>query len=146
MFAKNLWMMAEAAETALGDAVPAAETVAETAAETAVPYSPVFVACLGFATVFIGLLFLIAIITLMGKIVSKADKKAAAQKAAAAAAAPVQAAPAPVAAPAPAAAPVEEEFHEEDTDEFVAAVSACIATVMGNDVSAIRIASITRLN
>ena len=54
---------------------------------------------------------------------------------------------APVAAaaePEPAPEPEAEEF--EDRQSLVAAIAAAIATVMGEDVSGIRILSITRLN
>lgn len=137
MFAKSLWTMAAAGGT-----------------------SPFVVMILGFGTVFVGLLFLIGIITLMGKINEAADAdpdtcfsdkvkrawnayKGELPAAAAPAAAAVEAAPAPEAAP---AAEEAVEAAAEVTDEEIAAISACVATVMGADVSAIRIASVTRKN
>ena len=136
MFAKSLWTMAAAAGT---------------------PSSAV-VMILGFGTVFVGLLFLILIISLMGKINEAADAdpdtpfsgkmkrawsafKGEIPTAAALPAAPQEEAPA---LEAPAAEAV--EAPAEVTDEEIAAISACIATVMGADVSAIRIASVTRKN
>ena len=112
------------------------------AANTDLPFPTVFV--LGFGTVFVGLLALILIITLLGKIMkgssAKEAEKAAKAMPAEQPAAPVQAA----AEPEPASEPVVEDF--EDRQSMVAAISAAIATVMGEDVSGIRILSITRLN
>ena len=112
------------------------------AAAADLPFLTVFV--LGFGTVFVGLLALILIITLLGKIMGRSTAKEA-QKAAVAApteqpAAPVQAA----AEPEPASEPVVEDF--EDRQSMVAAISAAIATVMGEDVSGIRILSITKVD
>ena len=112
------------------------------AANTDLPFPTVFV--LGFGTVFVGLIALILIITLLGKIMGRSTAKEA-QKAAVAApteqpAAPVQAA----AEPEPASEPVVEDF--EDRQSMVAAISAAIATVMGEDVSGIRILSITKVD
>lgn len=112
------------------------------AASADLPFPTVFV--LGLGTVFAGLLALILIITLLGKIIGKSAAKEA-QKAAVAAPAPQPAAPAPVAAePEPAPEPAVEEI--EDRESMVAAISAAIATVMGEDVSGIRILSITRID
>ena len=135
MFAKSLWTMAAAEGPA-----------------------PVVVMILGFGTVFVGLLFLIAIITLMGKINSVADadpetpfsekwKRAMCAFKGELPAAPALPAAAQEEAPALEAPAVEAvEASNEVTDEEIAAISACIATVMGADVSAIRIASVTRKN
>ena len=112
------------------------------AANTDLPFPTVFV--LGFGTVFVGLLALILIITLLGKIMKGSTAKEAAK---AAKAMPAEQPAAPVAAaaePEPAPEPALEEI--EDRQSMVAAISAAIATVMGEDVSGIRILSITRLN
>ena len=71
------------------------------AANTDLPFPTVFV--LGFGTVFVGLLALILIITLLGKIMKGTNAKEA-QKAVTAAPAPQSAAPVAAAAPAPAPA------------------------------------------
>ena len=112
------------------------------AAAADLPFLTVFV--LGFGTVFVGLLALILIITLLGKILRNSAAKEA-QKAVQAAPAQQPAAPVAAAAePEPAPEPAVEEI--EDRQSMVAAVSAAIATVMGEDVSGIRIVSITRMN
>ena len=112
------------------------------AAAADLPFLTVFV--LGFGTVFVGLLALILIITLLGKIMGRSTAKEA-QKAAVAVPAEQPAAPVQAAAePEPASEPVVEDF--EDRQSMVAAISAAIATVMGEDVSGIRIVSITRMN
>lgn len=130
----------------------------EKAAAEAVNTTPnaAVIMILGFGTVFVGLLFLIAIITLMGKINAVADadpdtpfsakwKRAmSAFKGEIPAALPAAAQKEVPALEAPAAEA--EETAGEVTDEEIAAISACIATVMGADVSAIRIASVTRMN
>ena len=106
------------------------------------PFLTVFV--LGFGTVFVGLLALILIITLLGKIMGRSTAKEA-QKAAVAVPAEQPAAPVQAAAePEPASEPVVEDF--EDRQSMVAAISAAIATVMGEDVSGIRILSITKVD
>lgn len=81
---------------------------------------------LGFGTVFVGLVCLILLIGLMSRIfASVAKKKAKAQ-------------------PAPAEAPAEAEIA--DRGSFIAAVSAAIATVMGKDVTGIRILSVKKID
>lgn len=88
---------------------------------------------LGFSTVFVGLLCLIAIISLMGKIMAAQNAKAEAKAAAApVAAAPVQAAQA--------------QPEEGDRGSMIAAISAAIATVMGKDVAGIRIHSVKKID
>lgn len=77
---------------------------------------------LGLGIVFIGLIALILIINVMGAIMRKAHTKA----------------PQPVAEEKPAAA---EAVPEGDRGEIIAAVSAAIATVLGESVSGIRIVS-----
>jgi sodium pump decarboxylase gamma subunit len=112
------------------------------AAAADLPFLTVFV--LGFGTVFVGLLALILIITLLGKIMGRSTAKEA-QKAAVAVPAEQPAAPVQAAAePEPASEPVVEDF--EDRQSMVAAISAAIATVMGEDVSGIRILSITKVD
>ena len=111
------------------------------AANADLPFPTVFV--LGFGTVFVGLLALILIISLLGKIM-KGSAAREAEKAVKAAPAPQPAAPVAAAEPEPAPAPAVEEI--EDRQSMVAAISAAIATVMGEDVSGIRILSITRID
>ena len=104
-------------------------SLAMAAASADTPFIQVFV--VGFGTVFVGLIALILIITLLGKIMAGSAAKEA-QKAVAAA--PQSVAP---------AAPVQQSA---DRQGMVAAISAAIATVMGEDVSAIRILSIKKVN
>ena len=89
----------------------------------------------GFLIVFIGLICLIALVSLMGAICQKvlADDKAPAK---AAPSAPAKTA-APVKAPAPAAI--------ENRDELVAIFSAAVAEELGTDVSAIRVVSLKQI-
>ena len=89
-------------------------------------YSHLFVCLMGMGTVFFGLICLILLVSLMGRICQKAEARRA---------------PAPVAAPAapvPSSAPVM-------GPELVAAIAAAIAEDMGTDVSAIRITSIRKI-
>ena len=88
-------------------------------------YSSLFVCLMGMGTVFFGLICLIGLTTLMGRICGRGQQ--------AASAAPV----APVAA-APAAA-------EPNRQELVAAISAAIAEELGTDVTGIRIVSMKKL-
>ena len=81
------------------------------------------VVLLGLGTVFVGLIVLIFIIKLMSAVLGSFNKEKA---------------PAPVAAPA-AAQPI------ANRGEFVAAVSAAIASAMGTDVSGLRILSIKKV-
>ena len=90
---------------------------------------------IGFLIVFIGLICLIAIVSLMGAVcekVLKGDKKPAAKTAPAA---PAKAAPAAPAAPA----------AIENRDELVVAFSAAVAEELGTDVSAIRVVSLKQI-
>ena len=87
--------------------------------------SSLFVCLMGMGTVFFGLICLIVLTTIMGKIVGGH----------AAPAAPV---PVPVAA-APAAAP------EGNRQEIAAAVAAAIAEELGADITGIRIVSMKKL-
>lgn len=90
-------------------------------------YSNLFVCLMGMGTVFFGLVCLIVLITLMGKICRKSVK-----------AAPVVAAPAAPAAPVAVPAPAQRQ-------ELLAAVSAAIAEDMGTEPGAFRIVSIKKL-
>lgn len=91
-------------------------------------YSSLFVCLMGMGTVFFGLICLIVLTMIMGKIVGG--------RTAPAAAAPAAAAPA---AAAPAAAP------EPNRQEVVAAVSAAIAEQLGTSITGIRIVSMKKL-
>ena len=85
-------------------------------------YSNLFVCLMGMGTVFFGLICLIVLTTVMGKIVGGR---------------PAPAAPAPVAA-APAA-------QEGNRQEIAAAVSAAIAEELGTSITGIRIISMKKL-
>ena len=85
-------------------------------------YGSLFVCLMGMGTVFFGLICLIVLTTIMGKIVG---------------AAPAVAAPAPAAA-APAA-------PEGNRQEIAAAVSAAIAEELGTSITGIRIVSMKKL-
>lgn len=87
-------------------------------------YSSLFVCLMGMGTVFFGLICLIVLTMIMGKIVGGF---------AAPAAVPVPAAPAPAAAP------------EGSRQEIAAAVSAAIAEELGVGVTGIRIISMKKL-
>ena len=86
---------------------------------------------IGFAIVFIGLILLIAIVSVMGAICQRllSDDKKKKAPAAAAPAAPVAAAPAVI----------------ENRDELVVAFSAAVAEELGTDVSAIRVVSLKEI-
>ena len=87
-------------------------------------YSSLFVCLMGMGTVFFGLICLIVLTMVMGKIVGGHAAAAAV--------------PAPVAAPAAAAA-------EPNRQEVVAAVSAAIAEELGTSITGIRIVSMKKL-
>ena len=87
-------------------------------------YSNLFVCLMGMGTVFFGLICLIALTTIMGKIVGGRAV--------------------PAAMPAPAAAPVS-AAAEPNRQELVAAVSAAIAEELGTDITGIRIVSLKKL-
>lgn len=94
---------------------------------------------LGLGTVFVGLIFLIFICGIMSAIVQRVQR--------AKTAAPAPAAAAAVEEPAPEPEPEIAEVEEiPDRGAFVAAVSAVIATVMGEDVSGLRIVSIQKVD
>lgn len=86
-------------------------------------YSNLFVCLMGLCTVFIGLICIIALVTVMSTVVCKTEKK-----------------PVPASSPISAAQPT-----SEVTPELVAAVSAAIAEELGSDVSAIRIVSMKKI-
>ena len=88
-------------------------------------YSNLFVCLMGLCTVFIGLICIIALVTVMSAVVRKTEKKGAAP----AAARPTS--------PAPATSQI--------TPELIAAVSAAIAEELGRDVNAIRIVSMKKI-
>ena len=89
---------------------------------------------IGFLIVFIGLICLIALVTVMGTVCERVlkDTKTAVKKAPAA---PAKAAPAAPAAPAVIA----------NRDELVVAFSAAVAEELGTDVSAIRVVSLKEI-
>lgn len=89
-------------------------------------YSSLFVCLMGMGTVFFGLICLIVLTMLMGKIVGGMVP--------APTSAPAKTAPAPAAAAA-----------EPNRQELVAAVSAAIAEELGTDITGIRILSMKKL-
>ncbi len=93
---------------------------------------------IGFLIVFIGLICLIALVSVMGAVCQRVlkDEKKAVKKAAPAPA--KAAAPAKVAAPAAPAAIA-------NRDELVVAFSAAVAEELGTDVSAIRVVSLKEI-
>ena len=86
-------------------------------------YSNLFVCLMGMGTVFFGLICLIVLTTVMGKIVGG------------------HAAP----AAAPAVIPAAPAAAEPNRQELVAAVSAAIAEELGTDITGIRIVSMKKL-
>jgi sodium pump decarboxylase gamma subunit len=86
-------------------------------------YSIIFVCLMGIGTVFVGLVCLIVLTMLMGRILGRAQTPAAV--------------PAPV--PTVSAAP------ETNREELVAAISAAIAEELGTDISGIRILSMKKV-
>lgn len=86
-------------------------------------YSSVFVCLMGMGTVFFGLICLIILTTIMGRVCGHGQQAAA---------------PAAPAVPAPAAPQVNQQ-------ELVAAVSAAIAEELGTDITGIRILSMKKL-
>ena len=86
-------------------------------------YSIIFVCLMGMGTVFFGLICLIVLTTLLGRVCGQKQ----------------QAAQAAAAVPAPAAAPAVNQ------QEMIAAVSAAIAEELGTDITGIRILSVKKL-
>ena len=85
-------------------------------------YSIIFVCLMGMGTVFFGLICLIVLTTLFGRLCGRKQQEA-----------PAAAIPAPAAAPA------------VNQQELIAAVSAAIAEELGTDITGIRILSIKKL-
>ena len=94
-------------------------------------YGSLFVCLMGMGTVFFGLICLIVLTMIMGKIVGGR-------------AVPAVAAPAPAAA-APAAPAATPGAPEGNRQEIAAAVAAAIAEELGTDVTGIRILSMKKL-
>jgi len=88
--------------------------------------SNLFVVLMGVGTVFVGLICIILLVSLMGWVCRKLEKKAPADTSAV------------VTAPAP-------QRQVTNGSEILAAISAAIAEELGTDVSAIRITSIKRV-
>jgi sodium pump decarboxylase gamma subunit len=86
-------------------------------------YSSLFVCLMGMGTVFFGLICLIGLTTLMGRIVGRSQSVS-------------------VPTTVPAATPVAAEPNRQ---ELVAAISAAIAEELGTDVTGIRIVSMKKL-
>ena len=85
-------------------------------------YSNLFVVLMGICTVFIGLICIIAIVSIMGAMCRKAAK------------------------PAPAAQALPDTVPQQGTSpEMIAALAAAIAEDLGTDISAIRITSIKKI-
>ena len=90
-------------------------------------YPKLFVCLMGMGTVFFGLVCLIVLTTIMGKIFSGTPS----------------AAPSP--APAPAVKSAVPTASEPNRQELVAAVSAALAEELGTDITGIRILSLKKL-
>ena len=88
-------------------------------------YSNLFVCLMGMGIVFVGLLCLIVLVTLMGRIFGKKQQT-------------MRAAPS-------AASAVGKPLHKEAKEELLAAITAAIAEDMHTDISAVRIVSIKRV-
>ena len=104
------------------------------------------VALLGYAVVFFGLILLMCVVTVMGKIFIAKDKKAAAKAAAAKAAMPSNAAPvaetaAPVAAPAAPGTAGQLKLHDV-SPKTAAMLMAIVADKMGKPLNELRFISI----
>ena len=97
------------------------------------------VALLGYCVVFFGLIALMVVVYVMGKIMVASRSKAAAKTAAAAPAAPV-AAPAPAAAPAPGTAGEVKLFNVGDRE--AAMLMAIVANKLGKPLNELRFKSI----
>ena len=89
-----------------------------------------FVVCMGLGTVFVGLICIVIILKILGKITSMMDAKSAAKEAIAAPKAEAaQSAPVSI----------------QNRQEVIAAISAVAAEELGTDISAIRITSFKQL-
>ena len=102
------------------------------------------IALLGYAVVFFGLILLMGVITILGKVMTAKTKKAEAAKASLAAAAPVPAAAAPVAEVAPQPAPgTAGQLKLHDVNPKTAAmIMAIVADKMGKPLNELRFISI----
>ena len=102
------------------------------------------IALLGYAVVFFGLILLMGVITVLGKVMTAKTKKAEAAKANLAATAPVPAAAAPVAPAAPQLAPgTAGQLKLYDTPPKTAAmIMAIVANKMGKPLNELRFISI----
>ena len=102
------------------------------------------IALLGYAVVFFGLILLMGVITVLGKVMTAKTKKAEAAKANLAAAAPVPAAAAPVAPAAPQLAPgTAGQLKLHDVNPKTAAmIMAIVADKMGKPLNELRFISI----
>lgn len=98
--------------------------------------SPSTLIVLGLGIALIGLICLIVLCRLMGRIVNVLEGNHTPE---------VQEAPAAVSAPQTASAPVSAAAPIENKQELIAAISAVIAEELGTDVSAIRIKSIKKI-
>ena len=85
-------------------------------------YSILFVCLMGIGTVFVGLICLIALTMLMGRLLKGSQK--------------------PVAVPVPVSTPAAPEANRE---ELVAAVSAALAEELGTDITGFRILSLKKV-
>ena len=106
-------------------------------------------ALLGYAVVFVGLISLMIVVTIVGKIMTGASKKAAPAAAPAAAPVAAPAAAAPVAAPAPAAnipAPgsAGQILLVDTTERDAAMIMAIVANKMGKPLNELRFISIKK--
>ena len=102
------------------------------------------IALMGYAVVFFGLILLMGVITVLGKVMTAKTKKAEAAKANLAAAAPVPAAAAPVAPAAPQLAPgTAGQLKLHDVNPKTAAmIMAIVADKMGKPLNELRFISI----
>ena len=102
------------------------------------------IALLGYAVVFFGLILLMGVITILGKVMTAKTKKAEAAKANLAAAAPVPAAAVPVAEVAPQPAPgTAGQLKLHDVNPKTAAmIMAIVADKMGKPLNELRFISI----
>ena len=102
------------------------------------------IALLGYAVVFFGLILLMGVITVLGKVMTAKTKKAEVAKASLAAAAPVPAAAAPVAEVAPQPAPgTAGQLKLHDVNPKTAAmIMAIVADKMGKPLNELRFISI----
>lgn len=117
----------------LNTALAVTQTAAKAATEAAKEdLSVMTVILLGMGIVFLGLICIVILCVMVGKVIRLLEGKQA----------PAEAASAPVAPAAPVAVPVAEIPNRA---ELVAAISCCIAEELGTDVEAIRILSLKKI-